>query len=159
MAALNHSIAFAESQNNVVNTANPRRALNYGVEYRLHVSGRTADDAEHLGRCRLMLQCLAQFRVTFPEFLEQPHVLNGDHRLVGEGFEESDLLLSERIDYRTANKNGPNRNLFAQEWYGKYGSITFSFGDSPDLRKLHRRYGQHILYVDYLTVDHRPPTR
>ena len=28
------------------------------------VSGRTADDAEHLGRRRLLLQCLAQFRVT-----------------------------------------------------------------------------------------------
>ena len=29
------------------------------------------------------------------EFLEQPHVLDGDHRLVGEGFEELDLRRGE----------------------------------------------------------------
>ena len=33
------------------------------IEHRLHVRGRAADDAEHLGRCRLMLQGLAQFCV------------------------------------------------------------------------------------------------
>ena len=31
----------------------------------------------------------------FLEFLEQPHVLDGDHRLVGEGFEQLDLRRSE----------------------------------------------------------------
>ena len=29
------------------------------------------------------------------EFLEQPHVLDGDHRLIGEGFEELDLRRGE----------------------------------------------------------------
>ena len=31
----------------------------------------------------------------FFEFLEQPHVLDGDHRLVGEGFEKLDLRRGE----------------------------------------------------------------
>ena len=31
----------------------------------------------------------------FLEFLEQPHVLNGDHRLVGKGFKQLDLCRSE----------------------------------------------------------------
>ena len=44
---------------------------------------------------RLMLQGLAQFRVALAEFLEQPHVLDGDHRLVGEGFEKRDLFVGE----------------------------------------------------------------
>jgi hypothetical protein len=102
---------------------------------------------------------LAQFCVALLQFLEQSYVLDGDNRLIGKSFEKSDLLVCEWIGYSTSNKNGPNRNLFAQEWHGKYGSITFSFGDRPDLRKLSRGYGQHILYVDYLTVDHRPATR
>ena len=109
MSPRNHSVPLAESQHHVINPTNPRRALDDGVEHRLHVRRRAADDAEHLGRCRLMLQGLAQFRVALLEFLEQPHVLDGDHRLIGEGFEQRDLLVGERTDLRAANKNRPNR--------------------------------------------------
>ena len=87
MSPRNHSVPLAESQHHVINPTNPGGALDDGVEDRLHVRRRAADDAEHLGRCRLMLQGLAQFCVALLEFLEQPHVLDGDDRLVGEGFE------------------------------------------------------------------------
>ena len=80
--------ALAESQHDVINPTNPRGALDDSVEHRLHVRGRAADDAEHLGRCRLMLQGLAQFCVALLQFLEQPHVLDGDDGLVSKGFEE-----------------------------------------------------------------------
>ena len=83
------TVALAESQHHVIDPANPRRALDDGIEHRLHVRRRAADDAEHLGRRRLMLQRLAQFRVALLQFLEQPHVLDGDHRLGGEGFEQA----------------------------------------------------------------------
>ena len=63
MSPRNHSVSLAESQHHVIDPTNPRGALDDGVEDRLHVGGRAADDAEHLGRCRLMLQGLAQFRV------------------------------------------------------------------------------------------------
>ena len=63
MSPQNHSVALAESQQHVINPANSRSALDDGIEHRLHVSGRAADDAEHLGSCRLMLQRLAQFCV------------------------------------------------------------------------------------------------
>ena len=84
---------FAESQHHVINPTNPRGALDDRVEHRLHVRGRAADDAEHLGRRRLMLQRLAQFRVALLDFFEQPHILDSDDRLIGEGFEQSDLFL------------------------------------------------------------------
>ena len=45
-----------------------------------------------------MLQSLAQFSVALAEFLEQPDVLDGDHRLSGEGLEKSYLLLSRRVE-------------------------------------------------------------
>ena len=96
MSPRNHSVSLAESQQHVINPTNPSGALDDGVEDRLHVRRRAADDAEHLGRCRLMLQGLAQFCVALLQFFEQPHVLDRDHRLIGEGFEESDLLVSKR---------------------------------------------------------------
>ena len=65
MSPRNHSVPLAESQRHVIDPADPGRALDDGVENRLHVRGRAADDAEHLSRCRLMLQRLAQFCVAF----------------------------------------------------------------------------------------------
>ena len=87
-------------RHHIIDPTNPRGALDDGVEDRLHVRRRAADDAEHLGRCRLMLQGLAQFCVALLEFFEQPHVLDGDHRLIGEGFEQRDLFIGERSEPR-----------------------------------------------------------
>src|SRR5262245_7938962 len=87
MSARNHAVALAQSQNNVVNTANLRGALDDRLEHRLHVRWRTADNPEHLGRCRLMLQRFAQFGVAFLDLLEQLDVLDGDHGLVGKGLQ------------------------------------------------------------------------
>ena len=92
MSPRNHSVPLAESQHHVINPTNPCGALDDGVEHRLHVRGRAADDAEHLGRCRLMLQRLAQFCVALLEFFEQPHVLDGDDGLVSKGFEQRDVF-------------------------------------------------------------------
>jgi hypothetical protein len=85
MSTRNHFVALAESQNNVVNTANLSGALDDRVEHWLHVRWRAADDAKHF-RCRcLMLQGLAQFRVALAEFPEESHVLDRDNGLVSEG--------------------------------------------------------------------------
>ena len=69
MSPRNHSVAFVESQHHVINPTNPGGALDDGVEDRLHVRGRAADNAEHLSRCCLMLQGLAQFGVAFLQSL------------------------------------------------------------------------------------------
>ena len=108
MSPRNHSVPLAESQHHVINPTNPRGALDDGVEHRLHVRRRAADDAEHLGRRRLMLQRLAQFRVALLKFLEQSDVLDGDNRLVGEGFKQFDLLVGERPDLRSADDDRPD---------------------------------------------------
>ena len=42
-----------------------------------------------------MLQRLAQFCVALLQFLEQPHVFDGDDGLIGEGLEKLDLLIRE----------------------------------------------------------------
>src|SRR5215467_11365280 len=96
MGPHNHNVPLVESQQHVVNSTNPGGALDDSIKHRLHVRGRAADDAEHLGSCRLMLQGLAQFCVALLDLFEQSHVLDGDHRLIGEGFEQSDLLVGKR---------------------------------------------------------------
>src|SRR5262249_8392940 len=114
MSTRNASVSLAESQHHVINPTNPGGALDDGVEHRLHIRGRAADDTEHLGRCRLMLQGLAQFGIALLDLLEEPYVFDGDHGLVGEGFEKSDLFLRERADLHTANHDRPDGRALAE---------------------------------------------
>ena len=114
MSPHDHSVPFVESQHHIIDPTNPRSALDDGVEHRLHVRGRSADDAENLGRCRLMLQGLAQFCVALLQFFEQPDILDGDHSLSGKGFEQFNLLFCERPDLHAADMNRPDGNSLAQ---------------------------------------------
>src|SRR5688572_21794711 len=79
-----HGAPIAESQHHVIDPTNPSRALDDCIENRLDIGGRAADDAEHFGRCRLILQRLAQFGVALLDLLEEPDVLNGDDCLASE---------------------------------------------------------------------------
>src|SRR5262245_56397503 len=55
MSPRNQNVTFAQTQHHIINPANPRRALDNGVEHRLHVGRRSADNAQHFRRRRLML--------------------------------------------------------------------------------------------------------
>ena len=70
MSPWNRMFALVQSQYHVVDPTNPGGAFDYRVEDRLHIRRRAADDAEHLGGCRLMLQRLAQFCVALLQFFE-----------------------------------------------------------------------------------------
>src|SRR6516165_7048375 len=77
-----HSVPIAESQQHIINPTNSGRACDDGIQDWLHVRRRAADDTEHFGCRRLMLQCFAQLCIALLQFLEQSYVLNGYHRLV-----------------------------------------------------------------------------
>src|SRR5262249_12956893 len=92
MSPCNQTVPVAESQQHVVDPTNPRDALDTCVKDRLHIRRRAADDAEHFGSCRLMLQGLAQLCVALLDLFEQSHVLNSDHCLVRKRFEKRDVF-------------------------------------------------------------------
>src|SRR5438046_5531071 len=61
------------------------------------------------------VSCLKQ-RVLLLDFLKQADVFSGDHRLVGEACDESDLLLGERLIYSApehAHADGPTSSARA----------------------------------------------
>src|SRR5262249_41442009 len=132
---------------------NPSGALDDRVEDRLHVGGRTADDAEHLGRCRLMLQGLAQFRIALLDFLEEPHILDGDDRLVGEGFEEFDLFFSKRSNFLAADCDHSDRNTLSQQWRTKCSSHPRNWLSGLIVGEL-RQLCCNVMNVYRLAVDH-----
>src|SRR5262249_46502096 len=71
--------------------AQPDGVPEHCIENRFKLAGRCAYDAQYLRSCRLLLQRFRQFARALLLRLEQPHILDGDHRLVGEGSEQLDL--------------------------------------------------------------------
>ncbi len=62
------------------------------IEYWLEIGGRTGDNAQDLTSCRLLLERLGQLPVARLRLIEQAHVLDGNHGLVGERGHKFDLL-------------------------------------------------------------------
>src|SRR5262249_40820991 len=91
----NEIVPVAKSQSQIIDSTDLSGAFDNSIEHRLNIGGRSADNPEHLGRCRLMLQGFTQFCVALLKLFEQPHILDGDHRLVRESFEKCDLLVGE----------------------------------------------------------------
>ena len=79
--------------------ADPGGALGDGFHDRLEIGRRARDDPQNLARRRLLLQGLGHLGMGLRERLvlllqlrEQAHVLDGDHRLVGERLNSSICL-------------------------------------------------------------------
>ena len=64
-------------------------SLANSFEHRLNVGRRTGNDAQHVGGCRLLLQRFSEFVCALLLRLEQPRVLDGDHRLIGESCQQA----------------------------------------------------------------------
>ena len=88
------------------------RAPGDGIEHGLGVGLRLADHAEDFAGGRLSIERLAECVVPLPELVEQPRVLDGDDRLVGEGLEQGDLLVRVWPRILPARGNGTDGDSF-----------------------------------------------
>src|SRR5262245_11488930 len=94
-------LAMLQSENqSIVGLAKAAGGLDDGVEDRLQLRRRTADNVKDFAGRGLILQRLTKLLRTFSEFtrslllrLEQPRVLDGDDCLVGKGLQESYLSI------------------------------------------------------------------
>ena len=87
--------------------AQPCGILRDYIQYWLNIRRRAGDDTQ----ISLVAVCCSK---RFLEFLEQPDVLDGDDGLVGEGFEQLDLLFREWANLGSANQDSTNGYAFAQ---------------------------------------------
>src|SRR5262249_36557315 len=156
MTPRNHSIALTESQRHVIDPTNPGRALDNGIEDRLYVRRRAADDAKHL-RCRcLMLQGLPQFCVALLDLFEESHVFDGDHCLIGERFQESNLLFGEWTNFSPANQDSPNRSSLTKQRSSKNRSRRIRPLQWSRVRIVAVKVFRDIIHVNGLSVQNGP---
>src|SRR5262245_25446697 len=79
-----------------------------GFEYRLQLAGRTRDNAKHLGRRRLLVQCLAQIVGALSQLVEEPRVLDRDDRLMSEVCDQRNLLVGEGPHFLAVDTDSPD---------------------------------------------------
>jgi hypothetical protein len=60
--------------------------------------------------------------------------------LIGEGLEQSDLLIAERFHLLSPNCDSPNGVSFAQERYCKDGTRTGGIDEGLGIRELHANF-------------------
>src|SRR5262249_17015322 len=76
------------------------------IEHGLEMERRAANDLEHVGCGALLLEGLTQL-------VKKSRVLDGDHSLVGEGFDQGELLIGERPNFGPPHRNHANEDTFA----------------------------------------------
>src|SRR5580765_6415253 len=81
-------ISVDATDQGIVCSTQPGRILCNHVQHRLNIRRRAGDRAQNLARRWLLLQRLTEGVIANFKFLEQPHVLNGDHGLIGESLEK-----------------------------------------------------------------------
>ena len=79
-----------------------------GLEHRLRVRRRAGDDLEDIGGRRLPFQRLAGL-------IEQPRVLDGDRRLIGEALLKRQFIVGEWCEVVAENDERPDRGALAPQ--------------------------------------------
>src|SRR5262249_30483728 len=107
------TISFAKPERGELGLAHPRRIRQHGLKYGFKLTGRARYDLQHLRRRRLLLERLGELARALLLCLKQPHVLDRDHRLVGERPEKRNLLIRKRINFGTSKLNRSDRDPLA----------------------------------------------
>src|SRR6202011_1432953 len=94
----------------------------------------TADYLKDFGRGALVIERLL-------DFVEQPHVLDGDYRLVGKSGEQLDLSVRERAHQTSRQDEHADRRSFTHDRHGTQGAKPADPGASQLLVRIGPRIG------------------
>ena len=115
---------------------------------------RRAQLVAHIGEeLRLVLARLLELPALVLDFVEQADIGDGDHRLVGKGRDQVDLLLRERLDLRSGQQHGADRRSRAQQRHAEHGAVA---ADALGLIFGIFRIGEHVRNLDDAAFQRRP---
>src|SRR5262249_15943492 len=110
-----------------------------GIERRAKLVAHAGDEL------RLVLVRLCELATLVLDFVEQPHVLDRDHRLVGEGGHQLDLLVGKWADGAFNQHDHANRLAFTQQRNTEHRTVVADF---RWLFKLVFRIGENVGYLN-----------
>ena len=88
------------------------------------------------------------------QFLEQPHILDGDHRLIRECFKQRYLFVRKGPHLCAANSNGPDCSTLTHQWHGESSSDAQLLYVPPDIGIILVVFCQHVVNVHRLPVNY-----
>src|SRR5262249_14117803 len=134
--------------------AQPHRALGNHVEHRLDISWRATDNVEHLAGRGPVFKSLRQLLRPSLHLVEQPRVLDRDHRLVGEGCSELDLFLGECPYLGATDTETPDSLVRSQQGNGEGGPESHPERHRVPFREL-LALDRKIMHVNRFAIHHR----
>ena len=118
----------------------------------MNVERRAADHLQHVGGRGLLLQRFSEVIGLRPDLVEQPRVLDRDHRLIGKRRDQLDLLPGERLRDRTAGCNHADGDALAQKRNAEHGAeVAAPDRFSPRVIRI----GQHVRNVNDAACERR----
>src|SRR5262249_19946937 len=101
-------------------------AADDGLEHGLELE-RGADRSADLTERAKLRDRPGKFARARLHLVEQPHVLDRDHRLVGEGGYQLDLLVGERRNFGLQNSDDTAKSPFAEQRHSEQGAMPGDF--------------------------------
>ncbi len=144
-----HHVAIENVDRRRAGLAKPCGALRDRIEHRFHIARRARDNTQDLADRRLLLERLLGL-------VEQAHVLDRNHRLVGEGLEECELLVGERPHLHASRKDRADRNAFAHQRHSQCRTMPDQPLHCLGLRPLFVRFCKQVVDVDRAAFKHAP---
>ena len=124
MSAYVQFVAMLQDKNGIISFAKIAGAFDDGSEHRLHIGRGGGDHVEDVGAAGLVSQRLFEIVRLGLHFFEQLHVLDRDHSLIGEDFQEINHLTVERAGFAPSDANRADRNAITQHRHHHYAAPT-----------------------------------
>src|SRR5258708_8765952 len=102
----------------------------------------------------MMLQRLVQILSARLHLLEQMDVADGDHRLVGEGLQQGDLLVAKGVHLGATEHDCSDALTLTQHWYAQDGAMALGARHFPSFWKF-GALGQQVVHLYGRLVDDR----
>ncbi len=144
-------IAHAAHDESHVGIAEQRGGVDEGIEHRLQVEGRAADGLQHIADRGLLLQRFAQLLGARRHLVEQPRVLDRDHRLVGESAQQIGMVFGPGARLLARDADHSEHGAFAHQRCQQHRAIASQTRDVAQHRR-HAGVGLGILDAAHAAV-------
>src|SRR5262249_1579206 len=146
------AVPFAQPQITELRSADAHRTFQHGLEDGLQLAGRTRNNTQHFRRRRLLFQSFRKLSRPRLHLVEQSSVLDGDHRLVGEGLQQFNLSVGKWTHLGATQGNCPDGFASTNKRDGQYGVVAKTPGGRTSLW-IFIRLRLHIGEVNRLSVE------
>ena len=131
--------------------------LDERIQHRLQIERRAADDLEHVrGGCLLLQERLGEIMGARLHLVEQAHIADRDHRLIGEGLQQRDLLFAEGMHLDAAHDDRADTLALARQRHREDGAVAHAPRELPAVGEF-LAFLRQVMDMDRPLVDEGAP--